>query len=126
MGELRATRGAWVVLRFRTQKTAALLAHLAFFRERSHPREVLAGMLWPDASSEAGRNNLSQALSALRQQLEPPGVDAGSVLLGTRATVQLNPETSTTDVALLGEALERAGRAPARKREELLVHALEI
>ncbi|HZV03392.1 MAG TPA: tetratricopeptide repeat protein [Planctomycetota bacterium] len=126
MGELRATRGTWSVTHFRTQKTAALLAHLAFFRDRSHPRELLVGMLWPDASSEAGRNNLSQALSALRHQLEPPGVEPGSVLVGTRATVQLAEDAVATDTDALREALERASREKGKKKEELLERALEV
>jgi predicted HTH domain antitoxin len=52
-GRLRAARDDRVITRFRTQKTGALLAHLAYYRDRLHPREVLievclrlGGALW--------------------------------------------------------------------------------
>src|SRR5437879_4107980 len=77
LGGLRAVRGDQVVDHFRTRKTADLLAYLAYFRERSHPREVLVELLWPECELQDGRHSLSMALSALRQQLEPPGIPDG-------------------------------------------------
>ena len=41
LGGLRAEGPERVITRFRTQKTAALLAYLAFYRDSSHPRDVL-------------------------------------------------------------------------------------
>lgn len=102
LGGLRARRGRRgddeVVERFRTHKTGSLLALLAFQR-RPVAREVLIGEVWPEASPQSGRNNLRIALSSLRRQLEPPDVLPGSILLANRATVALNPQTVTTDVA---------------------------
>src|SRR5919201_1903557 len=86
LGGLRATRGDQVVTHFRTQKNAALLAYLAYHRRRSHRREELIELLWPEGEPRAGRNSLKQALSTLRQQLEPPGAPAGSVLVTDRMT----------------------------------------
>jgi predicted ATPase len=107
LGELRAVRKSTVVSHFRTQKTAGLLAYLAWKRGEAQPREVLIDMFWPDLEPENGRNCLSRALSALRAQLEPPGTPAGSVIEATRATVRLTGRT-TTDVAELETA-----RSPA-------------
>lgn len=121
LGELRATRGDVAIERFRTQKTAALLAYLAYHRERSHPREQLIEMLWPEGKPEAGRNSLSHALSSLRHQLEPPGVASGSVLVASRTKVQLNPAAATTDVLELRTALDLAAQRKGSER----VHALE-
>jgi DNA-binding SARP family transcriptional activator len=126
LGELRATRGAWTVTRFRTQKTAALLAFLALRRGQARPREELVELLWPDAGPESGRNSLSQALSALRQQLEPPGVEAGSVLVTTRASVALAAEATETDADELEAALEAARRATGGARAAALQRALEL
>lgn len=111
LGWLRAAQGGRVVTRFQTQKTAALLAFLAYHRRRSHPREALIELLWPGCEPDAGRNSLRQALSSLRRQLEPPGVPAGAVIIANRGSVELNPQTVTTDVAELETALEAAGRA---------------
>src|SRR2546423_1699113 len=81
LGGLRAERGNETVTRFRTQKSGALLAYLALFSHRSHPREELAELFWPDLDPDAARTNLRTALSSLRQQLEPAGIPAGSVLV---------------------------------------------
>jgi DNA-binding SARP family transcriptional activator len=68
---------ARTITRFRTQKTASLLAYLAFHLSQTQPREVLIELLWPRGTAEAGRQSLSMALSSLRHQLEPPGVPRG-------------------------------------------------
>src|SRR5438128_1944605 len=95
LGGLRAERGSQVVTRFRTQKTGALLAYLAYHLHRGHgsgARDHLIELFWPEADLEAGRQSLSTALSWLRHLLEGPGLPPGAVLLTDRAAVQLNPE----------------------------------
>lgn len=54
---------------FPTQKAALLLAYLALAPERSHYRENLASLLWPDATTESARHSLRQAVSSLRKLL---------------------------------------------------------
>src|SRR5436305_8280149 len=98
-GELRLVRQDRTVRRFRSQKTAALLAYLAFYRGRAHPREELIDLFWPEEEFDAARHNLRQTLSSLRHQLEPPGVEAGAVLLADRRAAGLNGAVVTTDVA---------------------------
>ena len=88
-GQFSAESDGETLTRFRTQKTAALLAYLACHPDRSHPREELIAMLWPDADPDAGRHSLSQALTSLRHQLEPPGVASGAVVVSDRNTVRL-------------------------------------
>ncbi len=111
LGGLRARQGDRVITRFRTQKTASLLAYLAYHLRQRHPREVLIELLWPEADEAEGRASLSTARSSLGRQLEPPGVPAGSVLLADRASLHLNPELVTTDVAQFEEALRAASAA---------------
>jgi len=112
LGGLQAERRGRLVSRFRTQKTAALLAYLVYFCERSHPREVLIEMLWPGCEPTAGRHNLRTALSALRHQFEAPGLAAaGAVLRADHFSVQINPSAVRTDVADFEAALEAAGVA---------------
>src|SRR5260370_37974878 len=98
-GWLRAVQPDRIVTRFQTQKTASLLAYLAFFRDRSHPREELIELLWPESPVAAGRNRLKVALSSLRHQLEPPGAPPGAGVLANRVSVRLDPAASATDVA---------------------------
>jgi predicted ATPase/Tfp pilus assembly protein PilF len=96
--------------RFRTQKTASLLAFLAFTR-KAHAREVLTELLWPDHDPKTGGQNLRTALSSLRRQLEPPGVAAGTVLLSNRTQAGLNPLSIATDVEEFRAALRDAKNA---------------
>lgn len=99
-GPLRVVRLASgeVITRFRTQKTAALLGYLALTPGRRVSREVLIDLFWPEQDLKSGRNALSVALSSLRAQLEPPGVDTGSVVEADRLTVTLSARTVTTDL----------------------------
>ena len=113
LGGLRAARGDREITRFRTQKTGALLAYLAYHLDREHPREILIELFWPEAEINRGRQSLSQELYDLRRQLEPPGTPAGVVLLKDRAMVRLNPAAVTTDVAEFEAALGAAARVSA-------------
>ena len=122
LGWLRAEQGDRLLTRFRTRKTALLLARLALFPQRAHAREELADLLWPEADLEAGRNRLKQSLAILRRLLEPPGAPPGSILIADRTTIRLNPAAVSTDVADLEAALKakRLREAAALYRGELL------
>ena len=100
LGGLRAEHSGKVITRFPTRKAGALLAYLAYYSARAHPREILIELLWPGGDLEAGRNSLSVTLSSLRRLFEPRGIPAGAVLQADRFTVQLNPQSVTTDVAV--------------------------
>src|SRR4051812_21843496 len=79
------------ITRFRTEKTASLLAFLAYHCGRQFPREVLVNQFWPESlTPTSGRNSLSQSLSSLRPLLEPPGIPPESVLLADRMFVGLS------------------------------------
>jgi DNA-binding SARP family transcriptional activator len=126
-GGLRALGRDRSVTRLRTQKTGALLAYLALFRNRSHPREQLAELLWPGRAPAAGRGRLREALSSLRRQLEPPGVPRGAVLVSDGGAVALHATRCTTDVAALEADLDRAARAADdAERRRALERALEL
>ncbi|MCC6443562.1 MAG: transposase [Armatimonadetes bacterium] len=117
LGTLSLQSGAQTILRFRTHKTGALLAYLAYHQGCLHPREVLVDLLWPDASWEEGRLRLRVALSSLRHQLEPPGVARGTVLQTHRSAVGVNPAAIATDVQVFETAINdarRAGQGPER------------
>lgn len=123
LGLFRVQQAETLLTRFRTQKTAALLAFLAYFSQRSHAREEVAETLWSDQTPEAARNSLRVALASLRAQLEPPGTPSGSVLIADRTHIRLNPEALTCDAiefeALVRSARRLAATAPARTISEL-------
>ena len=108
LGRFVVRHGSREIVRFRTQKTGALLACLARHRGRSHARDALIERFWPDSDLKAARSNLSVALNALRRQLEPPGFAAGDVLVADHARVSLNPAAFTTDIEEFEGALHAA------------------
>ena len=118
-GLLQVRRGERLITRFSTAKTAALLAYLAYHRHRSHTREALVELLWPECDLDTGRNRLSTALSSLRNQLERPGGAPGSVLVTDRSSVGLNARTVTTDVEGFESALETVARAPSDAERQI-------
>ena len=139
LGGLRAISSERVITRFRTQKTGALLAYLAYHLPRpllskggsrggiAHPREVLFELLWPECDPDAGRNRLSTELASLRHQLEPPGVPRGAVIVADRTSVCLNSAAVTTDVAEFEAAVQSAGRATdSTARAGYLADAVEL
>ena len=105
LGQLRASSGDRVLAQFGSRKIAALLARLALYPKRTHGREELIDLLWPEADLDTGRNRLRQALFALRHLLEPPG--AAEVLVVDRTSVRLNPAGVSCD-AVEFEALVQA------------------
>ena len=86
-------------------KVAALLALLALPPRPSLHRDQLADLLWPDATHQDGRRNLSQALYQLRRALHDNG-SAPPFLLATRTTIRLNPAAQMhLDIAAFGQAV---------------------
>ncbi|HEY3282297.1 MAG TPA: AAA family ATPase [Armatimonadota bacterium] len=106
LGGLRLRREERVITHFRTRKTGALLAYLAFFQHKPHPREKLIDLLWPDSELDAGRQSLSRALSSLRQQLETEGGEGGTILIADRLSVGLETTHVSTDVSDFESALQ--------------------
>jgi len=91
-GTFQVTVDKQPITRFGTDKTRALLAFLVVEADRSHRRDALAGLLWPDSPSAKARQSLRQALSQLNQVLNQPNLEA-PFLLVDRETVQFNPHS---------------------------------
>ena len=96
--------------RFETRRAASLLAFLAVNRKRSHPREELIEMLWPDEDADATRIRFRQVLTTLRRTLESACSHQTDLLVADRASVRLSPNIST-DVGQFEDALQAAARA---------------
>jgi predicted ATPase/DNA-binding SARP family transcriptional activator len=95
---------------FDTNQTRALLIYLVIEASRPHPREYLAGILWPDQPDQRALHNLRQRLAYLRKIL---GDDTAAVpfLLVTRNTVQWNSESDYwLDIQVFTQSLSAAYR----------------
>ena len=95
LGELQVLIDDVPIQSFESDKVRALLAYLVVEADRSHSREGLIGLLWPDSPEEAARHNLRQALFNLRLVLgdhiaKPP------YLLITRNEIQFNRDSDYT------------------------------
>ncbi|MCW5935071.1 MAG: tetratricopeptide repeat protein [Fimbriimonadia bacterium] len=127
LGGLRAYQGDREITRFRTYKTGALLAYLAYHQQQTHSRESLCDLFWTDYNLDDARNSLSKALSSLRQQLEPPGTPRDSVFLVDRMNVRLNPEHVDTDVREFEKIIKLAARANSEPEQyQFLTQALAL
>jgi predicted ATPase len=127
LGNLRAQRGEQVITRFATTRSAALLARMALFPQRAHPREELVDLLWPDSEIDSGRLNLRVALASLRRQLEPPDVPQGSVLIADRSLLRLQHLACRCDAVEFEETLKVAARSQdLHKKREALDRALTL
>jgi len=106
LGPFEVTLDGVPVTAFDSNKVRALLAYLAVEADRPHPREVLAGLLWPDWPDTSARTNLRNALANLRsaigdREAAPPH------LLITRETIQFNRTSDhRLDVAAFRAAVE--------------------
>ncbi len=125
LGSLRANCGEKVLEKFQTQKTASLLAYLAYYSHRRHTREEMIDLLWPDAELEAGRNRFSQALVWLRPHLELSPDVRGTILMADRQTAGLNPQAITVD-ALTFEAAARSALAATSQSASSLETAASL
>ena len=70
------------------------MVYLALQNERSFPREVLATLLWPEASDNDAHNNLRQSIYQLRKVLGDLDTAGKPFLLVTRQIVQFNPDSN--------------------------------
>ncbi len=77
------------VTSFESAKVRALLAYLAVESARPHPRDVLAGLLWPDLPNSTSLGNLRHALANLREAIHDREANPPFLLI-TRDTIQFN------------------------------------
>ncbi len=115
-----------VLEHFKTRRMTLLLARLACFPNRAHPRDMLAEELWPDETPDTLRERFRQTLSMLRRELEPEGVSSGSVLMADRSTVRLKPTAFVTDVAEFETSCRLAKEQTPARQIELLQQAAHL
>jgi len=62
LGTIHVTLDGEPVTDFKSDKVRALLAYLAVEADRTHRRDALAGLLWPEQSNRDARSNLRYTL----------------------------------------------------------------
>lgn len=89
LGSFQISLGNAPIPGLRSDKSRALLAFLAVEADRSHRRERLVGLLWPDYPEVAARHNLRQTVFGLRQVLGDHKAKCPFLLL-SREEIQFN------------------------------------
>src|SRR5512137_1032168 len=118
LGNLQVTLDGQPVPPFKSNKDRALLAYLSVESTRAHPRESLAGFLWPEWPDRDALSNLRYTLSSLRKVIGDPQAQPPYLLI-TRDTLQFNSSSDAwVDVAAFEEMLE-AGRTAGSALEKL-------
>lgn len=89
-GQLEVMDGGRVLTGFATRKSGELFSYLALHRDRLHPRESLAGMLWGEVSEDCARRSLRTELWRLRKVLGPRIAQELLAVRGGRVGVRSN------------------------------------
>ncbi len=127
LGQLQVRSEQQTHARFQTHRPGVVLVRLALPVGQTYDRVFLAESIWSNTNLQSARKNLRTALTALRNQLEPPGVETGQVLEATRSTIRLRPETVTTDVAQFDALLAKADKTKATDQQQsLLTEAIAL
>lgn len=117
-GTLSLMHGANCVENLRLGKPAELFCFLLLRRERPHPREVLASMLWGDYTTEVSKKYLRQALWQL-QLIVRNCVEGASVLVADRDCVHVSlAEGLSLDVDQFEKACGPLLRVPSSQLNE--------
>ena len=115
-----------LVKNFDSGKEQELLSYLLVRRDRSHPRETLASLLWGDSSTEKSKKYLRQALWHLQSGLEVRDPGAPQLLLVEHDWVQLNWQSSLwLDVADFEKAFLTTQGVPGKQLDRVNAELLK-
>ncbi len=98
LGDLRLANDTTPVPRLATQKAASLFAYLVMHPARSHPREVLAEMLWQNRPSENARRSLHTALWQIRHALKQAALNPGDYVTASDLAIEWHASQVWLDV----------------------------
>jgi predicted ATPase/DNA-binding SARP family transcriptional activator len=105
-----------------SDKSRALLTYLAVESHRSHRRDHLAGMLWPNQPDKKSLHNLRQALSSLRKILQDDDHE-NKFFLVTRDSIQFNPNSNyELDVNNFDDLINKASKFYKRDDKASRIH----
>jgi DNA-binding SARP family transcriptional activator len=130
-GKFSVQRDAQSVKGLDASKERELLGYLLVRRERCHPRETLASLLWGDTSTERSRKYLRQALWRLQSALDAGDANGPQILLVDHNWVQVNTQSELwLDVASFEQAFtttqNMAGKELDESGAQLLKEAVKL
>jgi predicted ATPase/DNA-binding SARP family transcriptional activator len=127
LGGFQVERDGVALTAFHSQKAQSLLAYLLVYRDRAHPRSILATLFWGESDEARAQANLRNALYSLRHVLEGPQGRFGQYILTEGGAVRFHPKISySLDVAEFEETVESALHTAGEERATLLNTAITL
>ena len=131
-GKLEVQQGDQLVVGLESRKVQELLCYLLLFRDRSHPREVLADLLWGELPTAKSKSYLRKVLWQLQTTLDAvPEASMNSVLLIEADHLQINPDFELwLDTAICEQAFALVQGVPGqeldRDQAEIVQKAVDL
>ena len=88
LGSVRLEHDAVLLPALATHKATSLLGYLVMHAGRTHRRETLAELFWPDRPATSARRSLHTALWQIRHALKQGGLDPDEFLTGNGTFVE--------------------------------------
>jgi DNA-binding SARP family transcriptional activator len=112
---------------FNARRMQELFCYLLLHRDRPHPRETLASLLWCDCSTAQSKKRLRQALWQLQATLETcVKCINDQILLAEFDWIQINPDLDLwLDVAVFEQAYAFAREVPGKKLDTQRMEKLQ-
>jgi DNA-binding SARP family transcriptional activator len=126
-GKLRMRRGRLTLYGPDKPKVRGLFCYLLLYRDRPHPREYLASVLWDDTHTDQPNRNLRKTLWQLRTALDSQSDHLSErLLLVEPEWLQVNPEADLwLDVAAFEQAFNHVQGTPGKELDSRDVQALQ-
>ena len=116
-GKFHVHLGEQVLAGLNARKVQELFCYLLLYRDRPHPREILASLLWGDSFTTQSRRYLRKALWQLKVTLDcQTGPSNNRILLVEPDWVQINSDANLwLDVAVFEHAFTLVQGVPGRE-----------
>ena len=121
LGSFQATLNGIMIAGFESDRVRALLAYLAVEPDRSHRRETLTGLLWPDWPDTSALTNLRNSLANLRKAIGDREA-AIPTILANRETLQFNRESGSWVDVQTFRRLTDPGQSITRQEEGIALY----
>jgi DNA-binding SARP family transcriptional activator len=110
-----------------SRKAQELFCYLLLYRDRHHPRETLAGLLWGEVSTARSKRYLSKALWHIRDALAcQTELSEGRLLLIEPEWIRLHPEAYLwLDIDVFEQAFNLVQGVPGTKLDSALAQNLQ-
>ncbi len=104
LGTFEVYLGGKAITKFKSKNVQGLLLYLCLHPKKTHSRESLATLFWPDKSTATGKTNLRATLKHLRESLNDK--DKKERLIASKNNIGLNKDQLTCDVYSLQGVLK--------------------